>query len=115
MLEPVPDSECVIFKGHLDNKGYGRFRASEHAKEMGLSKSEMVKAHRFIYFLVRGNIPDERGLVFSPDLEVDHKCRNTSCGGNAYHYQLLTKSENTSKGNLDRRIDNGGDEESIPL
>ena len=90
--KPV-ESGCVEWQGHRDKKGYGRFRSTILPTQAG-----MVKAHRLSYRIFRGEIPE--------DMEVDHICLNTCCVRHD-HLQLMTKSENTAKGNRDRGIDKG--------
>ncbi|KKL76215.1 hypothetical protein LCGC14_2047120 [marine sediment metagenome] len=88
LTEPDPKSECIVFKGHLDSKGYGRFRSQLLPTQRG-----MVQAHRFAYYIVRGPIPG--------DMTIDHLCHNTSCV-NPYHLEVVSRPINTARGNRDR-------------
>ena len=71
-----PVTGCHFWLGNLDRYGYGRFR-------VGLKK---VKAHRFIFELAVGPIPE--GLV------INHTCRVRSCV-NPAHLEAVTIKENT--------------------
>lgn len=53
---------CWIWNGGRDREGYGRF---------SLGHTETVRAHRWSYEQLVGEIP--------PDMVLDHLCRNTSC------------------------------------
>lgn len=78
--------QCWNWKGHR-KKGYGDY--SHHQVH--------YRAHRIAYFLVYGEIPDDK--------IVCHKCDNPSCV-NPQHLFLGTNQENTndmiSKGRLKR-------------
>lgn len=91
--EPDPKSECILFMGHRDNKGYGRFRTRILPTVRG-----MVKAHRLAYHIVRGPIPED----FTIDHVAARGCKYTSCV-NAYHLEAISRAENARRGNLDRR------------
>jgi len=85
------DSECILWMGAFNHKGYGCFRAP-------LVPSGVCKAHRVAYWLWRG--------PFDARLEVGHLCRNKSCV-NPYHLEIESKTVNTGLGNVDRRAEKG--------
>jgi|SRR6516162_3706690 len=64
-------SECWKWKGTL-NRGYGQFT---------IGNGRRVAAHRFIYGLVNGTIPE--------GLQLDHLCRNPYCV-NPAHLEAVT-------------------------
>jgi hypothetical protein len=73
--------ECWNWIGAKDTEGYGN---------LYIGKSKYSKAHIFSYIYHYGSIP--------ADMQVHHKCVNTSCV-NPNHLQLLTGSENNEKSN----------------
>jgi len=78
----VPQSECLVWTGLLDAKGYGRFRGPDNTK---------VFVHRFAYMRKHSPIPE--GLV------IDHKCRNRACC-NPDHLEPVTNEENIRRGEV---------------
>ena len=74
-----PDA-CWPWRAHLAWNGYGEFR---------VSKSKLVKAHRFAYEASHGDVP--RGL------DLDHLCRNRSCV-NPTHLEPVTRRVNARRG-----------------
>lgn len=66
-------TECVLYQGRLERKGYGRV-------------GEQL-AHRVIYKNVHGSIPE--------GMDIDHICFNPSCVS-PEHLRPLTPHENRS-------------------
>lgn len=70
------ETDCHTWEGGLGgNGGYGSFRV----------RGTTVRAHRFIYELLIGRIPN--------GLELDHSCRNRRCV-NVAHLEPVTHAEN---------------------
>ena len=76
-------SSCWKWTGALDRKGYGRVNWNGHAR----------RAHRIIYELLIGKIPD--------NLPLDHLCRVPGCVRPSHCEPVTTKENN-------RRSPNGG-------
>jgi hypothetical protein len=77
-------NSCWLWLGIIDKRdGYGRF----------CFKSKKILAHRLIYELLGGTIPEA--------LTLDHLCRNKSCV-NPAHLEPVTIGENTRRGLLYR-------------
>jgi hypothetical protein len=75
-----PDGECWIWTGHLSKAGYGSLRY----------KGKRKPAHRMIYEVLIGEVPD--------GLELDHLCRRPACV-NPKHMEPVTHRENMLRGN----------------
>ena len=73
------DTGCWLWSKALTDDGYGRL---EYCKRKWL-------AHRFVYELLVGPIPD--------GLELDHRCRNRACV-NPAHLDPVTKRVNWERG-----------------
>lgn len=71
---------CWEWIGTLDSAGYGTASASKTAR---------VRAHRLIYSVFRGPIPE--------GLDLDHLCRNRCCV-NPAHLEPVTRRENLCRG-----------------
>jgi len=72
------DDECWRWTGAIGSHGYGNFWDSER----------YVRAHRWAYTSLRGEIPDE--------LMIDHLCRNRWCV-NPWHLEPVTCSVNLER------------------
>jgi len=73
-------NSCWNWLASKTNLGYGQIWI----------KGRYVYAHRFVYELFKGKIPE--------GLEIDHLCRNTSCG-NPNHLEAVTHKVNAQRGN----------------
>lgn len=74
-------TKCWEWKGYVASHGYGRY---------SLGSSKKLYAHRVMYYLYTGVIP-EKGMV------IDHLCRNRSCV-NPKHMEVVTIGENVFRG-----------------
>jgi hypothetical protein len=80
MASPEPNTGCWLWTPTANNgRGYGRMKY----------KGKCQQAHRVIYELVRGQIPD--------GLELDHKCRVTFCV-NPDHLEPVPHKVNVRRG-----------------
>src|SRR6476659_3740064 len=80
-LEPIPFSGCLIYTGHLNAGGYGRFKINGRSLE----------AHRAAWMLQVGEIP--KGV------DVLHRC-DIRCCCELSHLYLGTDQDNV----LDREM-----------
>src|SRR5579859_8174193 len=76
---PEPNSGCWLWLGAIWKNGYGAFMLG----------SNNITAHRAAYRLLKGDI--------SPELEVDHLCRNRACV-NPDHLEAVSGKVNTLRG-----------------
>ena len=70
---------CWIWQGSKISTGYGNLRIGD----------KNVLAHRYIYEMVNGKIPE--------DLELDHLCKTPLCV-NPTHLETVTHAENCRRG-----------------
>jgi HNH endonuclease len=75
----VEPNGCWRWTGGVTGSGYGHFSI----------RSIYYQAHRLLYILHRGAIPD--------GFEPDHLCRNRRCV-NPWHLELVTRSVNVQRG-----------------
>jgi hypothetical protein len=80
----VHPAGCWTWTGFTNSRGYGQFKVTEQGK------TSSVRAHRFAYELLMGQIP--------PGLVIDHLCRSRDCV-NPLHIEPVTQFENTLRGN----------------
>jgi hypothetical protein len=78
---PEPNSGCVLWLGHIDKYGYGRFTASA-------SRQGRV-AHLVAYETYVGPVP--------VGMELDHLCRNRACRA-VWHLEPVTHQVNLLRG-----------------
>ncbi len=81
LLKIEKTETCWIWKTNINEKGYGRCWYNGSTRQ----------AHRVIYELIRGKIPD--------NLELDHLCRNHACV-NPEHLEPVSHHENVLRGNV---------------
>lgn len=72
---PDSDSDCLLWVGQTDARGYGILRSGSGRK----------RAHRLVYELVHGPIP--------PGLVIRHKCDTPECV-EASHLEIGTQLDN---------------------
>ena len=78
-IEPEPTSGCWLWVGATSSHGYG-----------GVSYGgRSMPAHRAVYLMTGGQIPD--------GLDLDHLCRVRSCV-NPRHLEPVTRKENLHRG-----------------
>lgn len=78
-VEPVTESGCWIWTGHLQPNGYGQFRF----------KGKAQYAHRASFELARGDIAN--------GVDLDHLCR-VRCCVNPDHLEPVSRKENLLRG-----------------
>jgi hypothetical protein len=79
-VEEDPETGCWLWTASLANYGYGQF---------GITPRKIVKAHRFAYQTMVGEIPD--------GLELDHLCRTPRCV-NPDHLDPVPHAVNVRRG-----------------
>ena len=72
-------SGCWVWQFYKDDKGYGVIKR----------KGKNYQAHRFIFEQYKEKIPE--------GMQLDHKCRNTSCV-NPDHLEIVDNAENCRRG-----------------
>lgn len=73
---------CWGWVGSLNSSGYGQINSGGHS-------GRPLPAHRVVYEMVRGPIPD--------GLQLDHLCRNRACV-RPDHLEPVTQEENIRRG-----------------
>lgn len=84
-IMPEPNSGCWLWTGYQHPTGYGRLFTGWRLGR----KPTTVTAHRLVYELVKGPVPE--GLC------LDHLCR-VRCCVNPDHLEPVTQAENNSRG-----------------
>lgn len=74
----IADNGCWLWTGCLYPTGYACFELN----------GKTTRAHRFIYEIMKGEIP--------PELQLDHTCFNKACV-NPNHLEIVTNQENTRR------------------
>ncbi len=80
-IEPNPVTECWVYTGALNPKGYGQFALE--------TLGNTVLVHRLVYQIMVGPLPKK--------LVLDHLCRNRACC-NPDHLEPVTSRENWYRG-----------------
>ena len=80
--QPDPFSECVLWNGARNDRGYGYIWVPKRELSM---HPQMARVHRVAYWVFRG--PFDLGLV------VDHRCHRKLCI-NPYHLEVETRETN---------------------
>lgn len=79
-IEPVTESGCWIWMGHVMPNGYGQFRYGGKA----------IPAHRAAFAIIRGYMPPRK-------IDLDHLCR-VRCCVNPDHLEPVTRQVNLLRG-----------------
>lgn len=79
-LAPEPNTGCWLWTGSDSGNGYGKVSVAGFYE----------MAHRLIYMILVGPIPD--------GMHLDHRCRVRRCC-NVDHLEPVTPRENTRRGN----------------
>jgi hypothetical protein len=82
----VDESGCWLWTGNCNRKGYGNSYRTGHGR---------VLAHRQVYELLLGTIPD--------GLELDHLCRTPACV-NPEHLEPVTRAEHCARSTAATKI-----------
>lgn len=80
----IDSNDCWLWTGGRNRDGYARTSV-----QVGPGKSRNKRAHRVLYEVVNGPVPD--GMV------LDHVCRVRHCV-NPGHLEVVTPTENTRRG-----------------
>lgn len=81
----IPESGCWLWVGSTNKKGYGSLRRG------GRGNSRLFAAHRYVYELLVGKIPD--------GLQLDHLCKVVCCV-NPRHLEPVTLVENVRRSSV---------------
>lgn len=87
-IMPEPNTGCWLWDAALTRGGYGCVGISKH-KPNAKGRSPVGRAHRVVYEILIGKIPD--------GLDLDHLCRVPSCV-NPDHLEPVTRSVNLRRG-----------------
>lgn len=79
LIDRREDDDCWNWQGTVHSSGYGNIQ----------HRGEKWRAHRLIYTLLHGPIPE--------GLDLDHLCRNRRCV-NPNHLEPVTRGENVRRG-----------------
>jgi hypothetical protein len=85
-ISPEPNSGCWLWKGAATSAGYGEIHVPGRGGRL---------AHRFLYEMLRGPIPD--------GLQLDHLCR-VRCCVNPDHLEPVTCRDNLRRSPLVARM-----------
>lgn len=84
VVRPKDPTACWLWIGAIQQQGYGLW--TFYPPDM--PRKKLMVAHRVMYSLVHGAIPD--------NMELDHLCRNKTCV-NPDHLEIVTHKENLAR------------------
>lgn len=83
--KPDPESECILWTGSTNGDGYGT------VKWPGFTRCGVALVHRVAVWLFLG-------ILLADDEEVDHLCEGHHNCVNVYHFEIVTRQVNASRG-----------------